>query len=165
MIEASAPTPPVLTTAASVTRGVCRALETFGCTNLTEFTLASGRRVDVIGIDAGGAITIVEVKSCLEDFRADQKWRDYLNYCDRFFFAICESFPVDVLPADCGLLVADAYGAALVREGPALALNAARRRALILRFAQTAASRLARFTDPYATARPRQGAAVGTRLW
>lgn len=164
MIEAQEPAP-VLTTAASITRGVCRALETFGYTSLTEFKLASGRRVDVIGIDAGGAIAIVEVKSCIEDFRADQKWRDYLEYCDRFFFAVGEGFPLGALPADCGLLVADAYGAAVQREAPALTLNAARRRAQILRFAQTAAARLARYTDPYATARPRQGAAAGARLW
>ena len=135
-------------TAAVLARGVRRTLTDLGYASLTEFTLRSGRRVDVIGLDAGGAIAIVEIKSSLEDFRADRKWREYLDYCDRFFFAVPEGFPRQVMPEDCGLMVADAYGAAILREAPELPLNPARRRAQILRFAQTAARRLSDVTEP-----------------
>ncbi len=134
-------------------RGVCRGLYHLGYTCLTEFKLTSRRRVDVIGLDAGGVVVIVEVKSSLEDFRADRKWPEYLAYCDYFYFAVPVEFPRAVLPEDCGLLVADFYGAALAREAPLLKLNANRRRVQTLRFAQTAAQRLTRFTDPDPTAR------------
>ncbi|MFQ5775112.1 MAG: MmcB family DNA repair protein [Kiloniellaceae bacterium] len=133
---------------AGLARGVCRALHQLGYTSLTEFKLGCGRRVDVIGVDPGGLILIVEIKSSLEDFRADRKWREYLAYCDHFYFAVPEDFPREVLPEDCGLLVADPYGAAVLREAPPLRLNPTRRRAQILRFAHTAALRLARHTDP-----------------
>ena len=139
-----APTP----SAARLARGVTRALHDLGQACLTEFTLRSGRRVDVIGLDPDGQLTIVEIKSSLEDFRADRKWRDYLDYCDRFFFAVAESFPQQVLPEDCGLMIADGYGAAVLREAPLLPLAPARRRAQILRFAQAAAQRLARAGAP-----------------
>ena len=129
-------------TAAALTRGVSRALCDLGYTTLAEFTLRSGRRVDVIGLDPAGCIAIVEIKSSVGDFRADRKWRDYTGYCDLFFFAVPEDFPRDILPADCGLMVADGYGPAVLREPPLSKLNPARRRAQILRFAQTAARRL-----------------------
>ncbi len=134
--------------AARLTRGVTRALHDLGQVSLTEFTLRSGRRVDVIGLDPAGRLTIVEIKSSLEDFRADRKWRDYLDYCDRFFFAVAEGFPQQMLPGDCGLMIADGYGAAVLREAPLLPLAPARRRALILRFAKTAAQRLSHVEDP-----------------
>jgi hypothetical protein len=134
--------------AARLARGVTRALHDLGQASLTEFTLRSGRRVDVIGLDPGGRITIVEIKSSLEDFRADRKWRAYLDYCDRFFFAVAEDFPQEVLPEDCGLMIADGYGAAVLREAPLLPLAPARRRAQTLRFAQTAAQRLSLAADP-----------------
>ncbi len=134
--------------AAALARGVTRAFADLGYASLTEFTLRSGRRVDVIAMDAGGAIAIAEIKSSLEDFRADRKWREYLAYCDRFFFAVPEDFPCRVLPEDCGLMVADGYGATVLREAPLVQLHPARRRAQILRFAQTAAQRLNGFTDP-----------------
>ncbi len=134
--------------AARLARGVTRALHDLGQASLIEFTLRSGRRVDVIGLDPAGRLTIVEIKSSLEDFRADRKWRDYLDYCDRFFFAVPEDFPQEVLPEDCGLMIADGYGAIVLREAPLLPLAPARRRALILRFAQTAAQRLSHVEDP-----------------
>ncbi len=134
--------------AVRLARGVTRALHDLGQASLTEFTLRSGRRVDAIGLDATGRLTIVEIKSSLEDFRADRKWRDYLDYCDRFFFAVAEDFPQEVLPEDCGLMIADGYGAVVLREAPLLPLAPARRRALILRFAQTAAQRLSHVEDP-----------------
>ena len=129
-------------------RGVCRALQDHGLATLTEFTLGSGRRVDVIGLDRGGQVTIVEIKTCLEDFRSDRKWPEYLAFCDRFFFAVAEDFPRRVLPADCGLMTADPYGAVILRESPDFRLNAARRRAQGLRFGLVAAERLGRLVDP-----------------
>jgi hypothetical protein len=140
-------------TGAGLARGVCRGLYHLGYNCLTEFKLTSRRRVDVIGLDAGGVVLIVEVKSSLEDFRADRKWPEYLAYCDYFYFAVPVDFPRAALPEDCGLLVADFYGAALAREAPLLKLNATRRRVQTLRFAQTAAARLTRFTDPDPSAR------------
>ena len=134
--------------AALLARGVTRAFHDLGQTSLTEFTLRSGRRVDVIGLDPGGRLSIVEIKSSLEDFRADRKWRDYLDYCDRFFFAVAEDFPREALPGDCGLMIADGYGAVVLREAPLLPLAPARRRAQTLRFAQTAARRLNCASDP-----------------
>jgi hypothetical protein len=119
-----------------------------GLATLTEFTLRTGRRVDVIGLDPGGAVTIVEVKSSLEDFRSDGKWPEYLDYCDHFYFAVPDGFPLEVLPEDCGLLAADAYSAVILRPAPQRPLNGARRRALLLRFAAAAAQRLHRLTDP-----------------
>jgi hypothetical protein len=120
-----------------------------GISSLTEFSLRSGRRVDVIGLDAKGRITIVEIKSSLEDFRADAKWPEYLDYCDAFYFAVPEQFPQEVIPEAAGLMVADAYGAAILRESPALPLNGTRRRTLLLRFAVAAAKRLMTLTDPH----------------
>lgn len=146
-------------------RGVGRALHEFGYTSLSEFTLPSGRRVDLMGVDSGGTILIVEIKSRLEDFRGDRKWPEYLDYCDHFYFAVPERFPREVLPPECGLLVADAYGAAVVREAPRLRLHPARRRVQILRFAWTAAQRLAQLTDPQLGAWPRQGLNAGPRAW
>ena len=134
--------------AARLARGVTRALHDLGQVSLTEFTLRSGRRVDAIGLDPGGRLTIVEIKSSLEDFRADRKWRSYLDYCDRFFFAVAEDFPQEIIPEDCGLMIADGYGAVVLREAPLLPLAPARRRVLILRFAQTAAQRLNHVEDP-----------------
>ena len=140
-------------TGPGLARGVCRGLYHLGFVCLTEFKLTSRRRVDVIGMDAGGLIVIVEVKTSPEDFRADRKWPEYRDYCDHFFFAVPEPFPTGILPEDCGLLIVDAYGAAVRREAPALPLSPARRRIQTLRFAQTAAQRLARYTDPDPIAR------------
>ena len=134
--------------AEQIARGVCRSLGELGFATLTEFTLRSGRRVDVIGLDLNGEIAIVEVKSCQADFRSDGKWPEYLDYCDRFYFAVAADFPRDVLPQDCGLMVADAYSAAILREAPVTRLNGSRRKAQTLRFALTAALRLGAFTDP-----------------
>ena len=129
-------------------RGVCRALAARGLATLTEFSLRDGRRADVIALDSAGEIAIVEVKASLADFRADGKWSAYLAFCDRFYFAVPRDFPRDVLPEDHGLLVADPYHAELLRPAPLAKLSAARRRALILRFAQVASQRLARSSDP-----------------
>jgi hypothetical protein len=109
---------------------------------LTEFPLKSGRRADILSLGTKGEIWIVEVKSGVPDFRSDHKWQDYLEWCDRFFFAVGPAFPTYILPADAGLLVADEYEAVLIREPDAAPLLAARRKALTLRFAHLAARRL-----------------------
>lgn len=131
-----------------LTRGVCRLLTDLGYGPITEFRLPNSRRVDVIGLDAASRFVIVEVKSSPADFRGDSKWPDYLPWCDRFFFAVSERFPLDLIPQDCGLIVADAWGAAIRREAPELRLHPNRRRAQMLRFALTASERLQRLADP-----------------
>ncbi len=129
-------------------RGVCRAVEALGYAALTEFPLGNGRRVDVIAVAGGGETLIVEIKSSVADFRADRKWMEYVPYCDLFYFAVPDGFPQALLPADCGLMVADGYGAAVLREAPRRTMNASRRRALTLRLALTASQRLRRTLDP-----------------
>ncbi len=137
-----------LDTADRVKRGVCRALGDLGFVSLTEFTLASGRRADVIALGRDGEILIIEVKSSAADFRSDGKWHEYLEFCDRFFFAVPEDFPLELLPEDCGLIVADAYGAEELRAAPITQLHASRRKALTLRIARAGAARLRDYTDP-----------------
>lgn len=131
-----------------IARGVCRLLTSLGYASLTEFTLRTGRRVDVIALNEAGEVIIVEVKSSLEDFRSDHKWPEYEAFCDLFFFAVPEDFPQEVLPEDRGLMTADAYGAAILREPERLKLNAARRKSLTLKFALVSAQRLTRLRDP-----------------
>lgn len=134
--------------AAQIVRGTARFLTEGDEHCLAEFTLRTGRRVDLIALDRKGKVTIIEVKSSVADFRADQKWHEYLEFCDRFFFAVNAEFPLDLLPDDCGILVADAYGAEVVRASPDGTLNAARRKSLTLKFARNGAARLQRYTDP-----------------
>ena len=129
-------------------RGVCRLLTSLGYASLTEFTLRNGRRADVMAIEPGGQTLIVEVKSSIEDFRSDRKWPEYLDFCDLFYFAVAADFPQELIPEDCGLMVADPYEATILRESPLDKINASRRRTLALRFAWTAAQRLAQYTDP-----------------
>ncbi|HEV7373021.1 MmcB family DNA repair protein [Arenibaculum sp.] len=136
-------------TTAAVTRGVRRALAERGYASVTEFPLGNGRRADVVGVDDAGGLVIVEVKSGVADFRADRKWRDYLDYCDAFWFAVAADFPVELIPEDCGLFVADAFGAAALREAPKGRLAPARRKALLIAAARLAASRLHRADDPW----------------
>ncbi len=129
-------------------RGVRRALGDLGYASVTELVLASGRRADVAAIDRRGEIVIVEVKTSLADLRADQKWPEYREYCDALFFAVPAGFPLAALPQDTGLLVADGFGAALVRAAPRHPMVAARRRAVTLRYALAASLRLGRLEDP-----------------
>jgi len=131
-------------------RGVRRAFARHGWATLTEFTLKGGRRADVIALDGQGGIAIVEIKSSRADFRADAKWQAYLDFCDRFYFAVPPDFPRDLLPPDCGILVADPYDAQTVQLPAESKLHASRRRAVTLRFAQTAGQRLLRTQDPAA---------------
>lgn len=126
----------------AVAYGVERLLRQMGYTTLREFTLASGRRADVAGLARNGEIVIVEVKVSVADFRADRKWPEYADYCDRFYFAVPEAFPREILPDEQGLIVADRFGGAELRVAPEARLAAARRKAVTLRFARKAADRL-----------------------
>jgi|ERR1700736_4069546 hypothetical protein len=141
--EAAAPL-----TALLLARGVCRELQQRGYASLLEVALANGRRADVMALGRGGEIAIVEIKSSLADFRADRKWSEYWEFCDRLYFAVAADFPRHLIPPECGLIVADPFGAALLRESPVQPLNAARRRAVTLRFALMGAQRLRRTLDP-----------------
>ena len=138
-----------------ICRGVTRLLDGLGFASLHEFPLKARRRADVIALHGSGEIVIVEVKSGRADFQSDRKWPEYLEFCDRFFFAVEPDFPRDILPVDCGLIVADGHGAAILRPAPSMPLHAARRRAQILRIAQAACRRLMR-VDPLVTQPPAQ---------
>jgi hypothetical protein len=134
--------------AAELQRGVCRAFRALGHSVVIELPLANGRRADVVAMSSNGDVLIVEIKSCLLDYRTDAKWQDYLDYCDRLYFAVRADFPCDVLPEQAGLILADRYGAELVREGVEERLSAARRKAMMLCFARAAALRLQLHLDP-----------------
>jgi len=133
-------------------RGVCRALIDLGFAPVTEFAPSRGLRADVLALGPRGEVWIVECKSGLPDFRSDRKWPGYLEWCDKFFFAVDAAFPQQALPEEEGLMLADAWGAEVLREGPERPLAAARRKALSLRAARTAAERLRRALDPGAPA-------------
>lgn len=135
-------------TALAVALGTRRLLASHGFTSVTELTLASGRRADIAALGPDGTIWIVEIKSSVADFRADSKWLDYRDFCDRFSFAVPETFPTEILPADAGLILADSFGAAVAREAPEHRLAGARRKAVTLRFAHAAAGRLHMLVDP-----------------
>jgi hypothetical protein len=138
--------------AAGVQRGVRRLFAQLGHVTMPEFTLANGRRADLIALAPDGSLTIVEIKSSVADFRADRKWPNYEDFCDRFYFAIPETVPFDILPEDRGLIVADSFGAAVMREANHHPLAGARRKAVTLRFAHAAASLLHALADPDAVA-------------
>jgi hypothetical protein len=126
-----------------VTRGTARLLADLGYAPLAEVTLPNGRRADLMALGPKGQIFIVEVKSGLEDFRTDQKWWEYRPYCDAFAFAVAPEFPREILPEEPGLIVADGFGGAVLREAPSEPLAGARRKALTLAFARLAAMRAA----------------------
>jgi hypothetical protein len=131
-------------------RGICRALDQLGFASLAEFPLANGRRADIIGLAKTGELIIIEIKSSVADFRSDRKWASYKDFADRLYFAVPNEFPSLLIPEDCGLIVADPFGAAFLRHGVTTPLAPARRRALTLRFALGAAGRLRRLLDPEA---------------
>jgi hypothetical protein len=125
----------------AVTRGAARLFVALGYAPLLEVGLPNGRRADIMAIGPRGQIAVAEVKSGLEDFRTDRKWGEYMPYCDAFFFAVAPEFPRDILPEEPGLIVADAFDGAVLREAPAVVLAGARRKALTLAFARLAAGR------------------------
>lgn len=130
-----------------IVRGVVRLLASLDAVAVTEVPLGNGRRADIVALDRHGAIGIVEVKSSMADFRADRKWQTYLEYCDDFSFAVGPAFPLETLPREPGIIVADAYGGAVVRTAPRRPLAGARRKAMILAVARAAALRLAHMLD------------------
>ena len=101
----------------ALTRGVCRALEQLGYASLVEFPLANGRRADILALGKTGEFVIVEIKSSVADFRADRKWAAYRDFSDRLYFAVANDFPRALIPEECGLMVADLFGAAMLRDG------------------------------------------------
>ncbi len=130
-------------------RGVSRLLVDMGYGTLCEFKLTTGRRVDMIGLNDRCEFVIAEIKSSVADYRGDNKWREYLPFCDRFYFAVPVEFPQSILPGDCGVIVAVGYGGAIRRPAMPAAVNASRKRRQIVRFAIAASSRLHRVFDPH----------------
>ena len=135
-------------TALKIARGTARLLHAHGLCVVSELPLASGRRADLVALGGDGEIWIVEIKSSVADFRADQKWMDYRMHCDRLFFATCLEVPCEIFPKDTGLIVADAYGAQIVCEAPEHRLPAPTRKLMTVRFAMAAAQRINRLIDP-----------------
>ena len=133
---------------ALVTRGVGRYLRSLDRSAVTEIVLASNRRADIVSIGPSGDIWIVETKSSLEDLRTDRKWPEYRHYCDRLFFAADAGVPFERFPEDTGFLLADAYGAACLREAPLHPLAGARRKEILVRVARVASNRLQAIADP-----------------
>ncbi len=136
--------------AAEILRGTMRLLLDLDLTALPEFTLGSGRRLDLMALGRDGKLVAIEVKSCRTDFQTDRKWPDYLEFADQFYFAVGPDFPHDILPHDEGLIIADRYAASLIRPSRTRPVAPARRRALLLRFARTASLRLQGQADPEA---------------
>jgi hypothetical protein len=128
--------------AAVICRGTMRLLGSLGYTGITEMSLANYRRADIAAIGPAGDIWVIEIKSGVADFRSDAKWQEYLDYCDRLSFAVDSEFPHELIPPEAGLIVADAFFGAVIREAPETRLAPARRKAVTLRFARLAAARL-----------------------
>jgi hypothetical protein len=137
--------------ALDICRGALRTLRMLGFAGTTELTLATGRRADIIAVNTAGEIWIVEIKSSVLDFRADEKWPEYRAYCDRLLFAVAPGFPVGILPEDTGLLIADRFGGEIVRAAPLTALPGARRKVMLISIARTACWRMQTALDPEST--------------
>jgi len=134
-------------------RGVCRHLRQHDFASLEEFVPERGKRVDVMALGPKGELWVIECKSSRVDFTSDSKWCGYLDWCDRYFWAVDQDFPVGLLPETTGLIIADAYDAEILRMAPETKLPAARRSALTRKFARTAAARLRAYRDPKPGAR------------
>jgi hypothetical protein len=148
MVDAIRPDGRQSPTALAVARGTSRLLHSLGLACVSELALPSGRRADLVALSGNGDIWIVEIKSSVADFRADQKWIEYRLHCDRLFFATTLEVPCEIFPTDTGLIVADAFGATIKCEAPEHRLPAATRKRMMLRFAHAAASRLHALMDP-----------------
>lgn len=134
--------------AADVARGVSRMFLRHDLLSIAEVPLGNGRRVDLFALSPKGLVTIVEIKVSKADLLGDSKWTDYLDYCDRYFWAVPQGFDLALLdrtimqPERTGLIVADRYDAAIVREAMSVPLSPARRKVETLRLARRAARRL-----------------------
>ena len=142
-------------TALAIARGTARLLRSLGFACIGELALPSGRRADLVALNERGEIWIVEIKSSVEDLRADRKWEDYRAHCDRLFFAFTQEMPCELFPKDTGLIVADAYGAHMVCDAPEHRLPAPTRKLMMVRFALTSAQRMSRLADPQGHAEER----------
>lgn len=129
-------------------RGVSRHLRALGFVGLEEFVPERGKRVDVMALGPKGELWVIECKSSRADFQSDSKWEGYLEWCDRYFWAVDTEFPTDLLPSETGLIIADAYDAEIVRMAPEDKLDPARRKKIIQKFAMDSARRLQRYRDP-----------------
>lgn len=129
-------------------RGVSRHLRSLDFVSVEELVPASGLRVDVMGLGPKGEVWVVECKSSRADFQSDHKWEGYLEWCDRFFWAVDTDFPTDLLPDGTGLIIADGYDAEIIRMGPETKLAPARRKVMIQKFARHAAVRAQAARDP-----------------
>ena len=129
-------------------RGVSRHLRALGFVGLEEFVPERGKRVDVMALGPKGELWVIECKSSRADFQSDSKWEGYLEWCDRYFWAVDTEFPTDLLPSETGLIIADAYDAEIVRMAPEDKLAPARRKKVIQKFAMDSARRLQRYRDP-----------------
>lgn len=129
-------------------RGVCRHLLSHNFVTVEELIPAPGLRVDVMALGPKGEVWIVECKSSRVDFLTDRKWQSYLDWCDRYFWAVDESFPNEMLPDETGLIIADAYDAEIIRMGPEAKLAGARRKVMVQKFARHAALRWQAARDP-----------------
>ncbi|MDJ0640458.1 MAG: MmcB family DNA repair protein [Paracoccaceae bacterium] len=129
-------------------RGVCRHLAALDFVSVEELIPTTGLRVDVMALGPKGEIWVIECKSSRADFQSDSKWQGYLEWCDRYFWAVDEAFPTDLLPQETGLLIADAYDAEILRMGPEQKLAPARRKAIVQKFARHAANRWHVARDP-----------------
>lgn len=135
-------------TALKVWRGTARLMRQLDFACLSEVTLASSRRADLLAIGPKHELWIVEVKSSIADFRADNKWPDYRQHCDRLFFATHPDVPLEIFPEEAGLIVSDGFGAEILRDAPEHKLAAATRKSVTHRFARLAANRLHDLSDP-----------------
>jgi hypothetical protein len=135
-------------TALAIARGTARLLHSLGFASVSELPLPSGRRADLVALNDRGEIWIVEIKSSIEDLRADQKWPEYRAHCDRLFFAFMQDLRCEIFPDETGLIIADAYGAHLQRPAPEHRLPAPTRKSMTVRFALAAARRINHLVDP-----------------
>ena len=140
--------------AGEIVRGTRRLLGGLGFFGVTEMSLANNRRADIAAVGPSGEIWMVEVKSSIADFRSDSKWPEYMPFCDQLYFAVASDFPQELIPDETGLIVADAFGGAGIRDAPEDRLPAARRKAVTLRMARLAAMRLTQTADIGWTAAP-----------
>lgn len=139
---------PALQPGQLLARGVCRHMRSHGFVTVEELVPTPGLRVDVMALGPKGEIWVIECKSSRADFMSDHKWEGYLEWCDRFFWAVDQEFPSELLPAETGLIVADSYDAEIIRQGPESRLAPARRKVMIQKFARHAALRLQALRDP-----------------
>ncbi len=140
--------PPQLQPGQLLARGVSRHLRSYNFVTIEEFVPTRGLRVDVLALGPKGEIWVIECKSSRADFSSDNKWQGYLDWCDRYFWAVDGDFPTGLLPAETGLIIADAYGGEIIRTGAEAKLAPARRKVLIQKFARHAATRLQSLRDP-----------------